>query len=246
MMCKRLLAEGIGTFWLVFAGCGAAVLAGAGVGTLGIALAFGLSVLTMGYAVGHISGAHLNPAVTIGLVVGKRFDSKEALGYIVAQVIGATFASWVLMQLAGGHAGFNLAASGLAANGYGEHSPGGYDMHAALLCEIVMTFFFVFIIMGATDVRSKVNFAPIAIGLTLALIHIVSIPITNTSVNPARATGPAIIMGGWALDQLWLFWLAPIIGGVLGAFSYRQVVECFCTGTSAATIAQKRRKGEAN
>lgn len=244
MMCKRLLAEGIGTFWLVLAGCGTAVLAGSGVGTLGIALAFGLSVVTMAYATAHISGAHFNPAVTLGLVIGKRFDGGEALGYIIAQVVGATFAAWVISQIAGGKEGWDLMRNGLAANGYGEHSPGGYSMHAALITEIVMTALFLFIIMGVTDARAPKHFAPLAIGLTLTLIHLISIPVTNTSVNPARATGPAIIMGGWTIDQLWLFWVAPVIGGVLGAFTYRQVVECMCTGSSPAVQAPKRRKSD--
>lgn len=227
MMCKRLMAECLGTFWLVLGGCGAAVLAAnfgdGGIGLVGVALAFGLTVLTMAYAIGHISGAHLNPAVTIGLVAGGRFALKDAPGYIIAQIIGGIVAAWVLMQIAGGTEGFD---GGLAANGFGEHSPGGYSMHAALLCEIVMTGFFLFIIMGATDSRAPSGFAPIAIGLTLCLIHLISIPVTNTSVNPARAMGPAVMMGGWALDQLWLFWVAPIIGGVIGAVAYQKICEC--------------------
>lgn len=230
MMCKRVMAEMIGTFWLVLGGCGAAVLAanfgGGGIGLVGVSLAFGLTVVTMAYAIGHISGAHLNPAVTIGLVAGGRFAAKDAPGYIIAQVIGGIIAAWVLSQIAGGREGFDVVKNGLAANGFGEHSPGGYSMHAALLCEIVMTAIFLFIIMGATDSRAPAGFAPLAIGLTLCLIHLISIPVTNTSVNPARAMGPAIITGGWALDQLWLFWVAPIIGGIVGAVTYQKLNEC--------------------
>jgi aquaporin Z len=222
-----LLAEAFGTFWLVFGGCGAAVLA-AGVPTLGIAfagvaLAFGLTVLTMAYAVGHISGGHFNPAVTVGLWAGGRFPASSVPGYIIAQVVGATVAAGVLYLIATGKADYNIAQNGLASNGYGEHSPGGYSMAAGFLIEALLTGFFLFIIMGATDGRAPGGFAPIAIGLALTLIHLISIPVTNTSVNPARSTGPALIEGGIALKQLWLFWLAPIIGGALGAMAYNWV-----------------------
>ena len=225
---KKYFAEFFGTFWLVFGGCGSAVLA-AGIPDLGIAytgvsLAFGLTVLTMAYAVGHISGGHFNPAVSIGLMVGGRFDKKDLLPYIVAQVIGAITAAAVLFTIASGIPDFN-AAAGFASNGYGEHSPHGYSMLSALLIEVVLTAFFLFIIMGATDKRAPVGFAPIAIGLALTLIHLISIPVTNTSVNPARSTGVAIFQGSWALSQLWLFWVAPIVGGVIGALCYRFVAE---------------------
>lgn len=229
MACKKLMAEGIGTFWLVLGGCGAAVLAGSGIGTLGISLAFGLSLLTMAYAIGPVSGCHLNPAVTIGLVIGKRFDGGDAIGYIIAQVIGATLAAYVITQIAGGHAGWDID-KGLAANGFGEHSPGGYNMQAAFICEFVMTALFVFIIMGTTEKGSYSTMAPLAIGLTLCLIHLISIPITNTSVNPARSTGPALLMQGWALDQLWLFWVAPILGGIFGGWGYNYFHTCKTTG----------------
>jgi len=225
-MSKRVIAEFIGTFWLVLGGCGSAVLAAAfpdvGIGLLGVALAFGLTVLTMAFAIGHISGCHLNPAVSIGLFVGGRFSAKELLPYIVAQVIGAVVAGAVLYVIASGQAGFSLAG-GFASNGYGEHSPGGYSLLAALVTEIVMTMIFLFVIMGATDKRAPQGFAPIAIGLALTLIHLISIPVTNTSVNPARSTGVAIFAGGWALAQLWLFWVAPIIGAALGALVYRAI-----------------------
>lgn len=216
----------MGTFWLVLGGCGSAVLAAAfpnvGIGLLGVALAFGLTVLTMAYAIGHISGCHLNPAVTIGLWAGGRFPASGVLPYMVAQVLGGIAAAAVLYVIASGQAGFDLAA-GFASNGYGEHSPGGYSMLAALVCEVVMTGFFLFVIMGATDSRAPVGFAPIAIGLCLTLIHLISIPVTNTSVNPARSTGVAFFVGDWGLGQLWLFWVAPIVGAILGALAYRAI-----------------------
>lgn len=223
---QKYAAEFVGTFWLVLGGCGSAVLAAAfpqlGIGLLGVSFAFGLTVLTMAYAVGHISGCHLNPAVSVGLWAGGRFPGKELLPYIVAQVVGAIVAGGVLYLIASGKAGFDVAR-GFASNGYGEHSPGGYSMQAALITEIVMTMIFIFIILGSTDERAPAGFAPIAIGLGLTLIHLISIPVTNTSVNPARSTGVAIYVGNWALAQLWLFWVAPIIGGVLGAIIYRFV-----------------------
>jgi aquaporin Z len=223
---NRLAAEFVGTFWLVLGGCGSAVLAAAfpnvGIGLLGVALAFGLTVLTMAFAIGHISGCHLNPAVTVGLVVGGRFKSSEAIPYIIAQVIGAVVAAALLYLIASGKAGFDLAG-GLASNGYAEHSPGGYSLLSCFVSEIVMTFMFLMIILGATDERAPAGFAPIAIGLGLTLIHLISIPVTNTSVNPARSTGPALIVGSWALDQLWLFWVAPLIGAALGGVSYRAI-----------------------
>lgn len=221
---KKYGAEFIGTFWLVLGGCGSAVLAAAfpelGIGLLGVSFAFGLSVLTMAYGIGHISGCHLNPAVSIGLWAGKRFPAEELMPYILAQVAGAVFAGSVLYLIASGKAGFDIT-TGFASNGYGEHSPGQYSLIAALLCEIVMTMMFLLIIMGATDKRAPQGFAPLAIGLGLTLIHLVSIPVTNTSVNPARSTGVALFAGDWAVDQLWLFWVAPIIGAVLGAVVYR-------------------------
>jgi len=223
---KKYVAECLGTFWLVLGGCGSAVLAAAfpevGIGLLGVALAFGLTVLTMAYAIGHISGCHLNPAVSIGLWAGGRFEGKQLLPYIVAQVIGAIVAGGVLYLIASGKAGFDLAA-GFASNGYGDHSPGGYSMVAALVCEVVMTMMFLLIILGATDDRAPAGFAPIAIGLGLTLIHLISIPVTNTSVNPARSTGVALFVGDWAVSQLWLFWVAPIVGGLLGALLYRLI-----------------------
>jgi aquaporin Z len=216
----------IGTFWLVFGGCGSAVLAAAfpdvGIGLLGVALAFGLTVLTMAYAIGHISGCHLNPAVSLGLWAGKRFPAKELPAYIVAQVIGGILAAGVLYLIASGKAGFALS-SGLASNGYGEHSPGGYSLSAGFLAEIVLTFMFLMIIMGSTDGRAPQGFAPIAIGLGLTLIHLIGIPVTNVSVNPARSTGPAVFVGGWAIAQLWLFWVAPIAGGIIGGIAYRSL-----------------------
>ncbi|QFI55518.1 aquaporin Z [Aeromonas simiae] len=225
---KSYTAELLGTFWLVLGGCGSAVLAAAfpdvGIGLLGVSLAFGLTVLTMAFAIGHISGCHLNPAVTVGLFAGGRFPASKVLPYIVAQVIGGVLAGAVLYVIASGQAGFDVAA-GFASNGYGEHSPGGYSLTAALVCEVVMTAFFLFVIMGATDSRAPAGFAPIAIGLCLTLIHLISIPVTNTSVNPARSTGVALFVGDWAVSQLWLFWVAPIIGGVIGALAYRMVAE---------------------
>jgi aquaporin Z len=224
-MPQKLLAEFIGTLWLVLGGCGAAVLAAAfpevGIGLVGVSLAFGLTVVTMAYALGHVSGCHLNPAVTIGLVAGGRFGAGEALPYIVAQVAGAIAGAWLLSVIAGGKAGFDLVASGFAANGFGAHSPGGYSMEAALVTEVVMTAFFLVVILGATHGKAPAGFAGLAIGLALALIHLVSIPVTNTSVNPARSTGPAILVGGWALQQLWLFWAAPIAGAVIGGLVHR-------------------------
>jgi aquaporin Z len=223
-MSKRLGAEAIGTFWLVFGGCGSAVLAAAfpevGIGLVGVSLAFGLTVLTMAYAIGHISGCHLNPAVTVGLWAGGRFPAADVLPYIAAQVVGGVVGAGILYLIASGAAGFDVAG-GLASNGYGEHSPGGYSLLSGLVAEVVLTFMFLFVIMGATDTRAPVGFAPIAIGLALTLIHLISIPVTNTSVNPARSTGPAMFVGGWALAQLWLFWVAPLIGGVAGGIAYR-------------------------
>ncbi|MEZ8444986.1 aquaporin Z [Vibrio splendidus] len=224
---NRYIAEMFGTFWLVLGGCGSAVLAAAfpdvGIGLLGVSLAFGLTVLTMAFAIGHISGCHLNPAVTIGLWSGGRFDGKDVAPYIIAQVIGGIIAGGVLFVIASGQAGFDAAASGFASNGYGEHSPGGYSLTAALVCEVVMTMVFLFVIMGATDSKAPAGFAPIAIGLCLTLIHLISIPVTNTSVNPARSTGVAVFVGDWAVSQLWLFWVAPIIGAVIGAAIYKAV-----------------------
>lgn len=225
---KRLLAEFIGTFWLVLGGCGSAVLAAAfpqvGIGLLGVSLAFGLTVLTMAYAIGHVSGCHLNPAVSFGLWAGGRFRSGDLLPYIVAQTLGAVLGAGVLYVIASGAAGFDIAG-GLASNGYAEHSPGGYSLVAGFVCELVMTFMFLIIILGATDKRAPAGFAPIAIGLGLTLIHLISIPVTNTSVNPARSTGPAVFVGGWALSQLWLFWIAPILGAIAAGFVYRNFEE---------------------
>jgi len=222
-LSKRAIAEFIGTFWLVFGGCGSAVLAaafpGLGIGFLGVALAFGLTLLTMAYAIGHISGCHLNPAVSVGLVVGKRFPISELWVYVIAQVAGGIAAAAVLYVIASGKAGFDLAG-GFASNGYAEHSPGGYSLVACLVAEVVLTFMFLIIILGATDRRAPQGFAPIAIGLGLTLIHLVGIPITNTSVNPARSTGPALFVGGWAVQQLWLFWLAPIVGAAIAGIVY--------------------------
>lgn len=223
---KRYGAEFLGTFWLVLGGCGSAVLAAAfpevGIGLHGVSLAFGLTVLTMAFAIGHISGCHLNPAVSIGLWAGGRFPANQLLPYIVAQVLGGMVAGGVLYLIASGAAGFDVS-KGFASNGYGAHSPGGYSMMAALLTEVVMTMFFLIIIMGATDKRAPAGLAPIAIGLALTLIHLISIPVTNTSVNPARSTGVALFVGDWAVAQLWLFWLAPIAGAVLGAGAYRLI-----------------------
>ena len=225
-MSNRLLAEFAGTFWLVLGGCGSAVLAAGfpevGIGFAGVALAFGLTVLTMAYAVGHISGAHFNPAVTIGLWAGGRFPAGEIFHYVVSQVLGAIAGAGVLYLIASGAPGFDLAG-GFASNGYGEHSPGGYGLTAGLVSEVVMTLVFLVVILGATDKRAPAGFAPIAIGLALTLIHLISIPVTNTSVNPARSTGPALFAGGWALSQLWLFWVAPIAGAVLGGLIYRRL-----------------------
>ena len=225
---KKYFAEFFGTFWLVFGGCGSAVLAAAypelGIGFAGVALAFGLTVLTMAYAVGHISGGHFNPAVSVGLFIGGRFNGKDLLPYIVSQVIGAIAAAGVLYLIASGKTGFDAVASSFASNGFSEHSPNGYDMMAALLIEFVLTAFFLIIIMGSTDKLAPAGFAPIAIGLGLTLIHLISIPVTNTSVNPARSTGVALFQGGWAVEQLWLFWLAPIAGAAVGAAIYRFVL----------------------
>ena len=222
-LTKKLSAEFLGTFWLVFGGCGAAVLAAAfptlGIGFVGVALAFGLTVLTMAYAIGHISGCHLNPAVSVGLMVGKRFPASDLIGYIIAQVAGAICASGLLFIIASGKPGFDLAG-GFASNGYGLHSPGGYSLAACLTAEIVLTFMFLMIILGSTDKRAPQGFAPVAIGLGLTLIHLISIPVTNTSVNPARSTGPAIFVGGWAIEQLWMFWVAPIVGAAIAGIVY--------------------------
>jgi aquaporin Z len=222
-LANKLAAELIGTFWLVIGGCGSAVLAATfpavGIGLLGVSLAFGLSVLTMAYAIGHISGCHLNPAVTVGLTVARRFPASNVIPYVVAQVLGAILAAGVLYLIASGRAGFDVAA-GFASNGFEEHSPGGYSMWAGVLVEVVMTFVFLFVILGATDDRAPAGLAPIAIGLCLTLIHLVSIPVTNTSVNPARSTGPALFVGGWALAQLWVFWIAPLVGAVAAGIVY--------------------------
>jgi aquaporin Z len=220
---RKLAAEAIGTFWLTFGGCGSAVIAAGfpqvGIGLLGVSLAFGLTVLTMAYAIGHVSGCHLNPAVTVGLAAGGRFPSGQIIPFVVAQVVGGIAAAALLYVIASGAPGFDLA-KGFAANGYGEHSPGRYSLFACFVTEVVMTMMFLFIIMGATHGKAPAGFAPIAIGFALALIHLVSIPVTNTSVNPARSTGPALFVGGWALQQLWLFWVAPLIGGALGGVIY--------------------------
>ena len=227
---SRAFAEFFGTFWLVFGGTGSAVLAAVfltpdrvpvGIGFVGVSLAFGLTVLTMAYALGHISGGHFNPAVTIGLWAAKRFPAREILPYVVAQVVGAIVASAVLYGIASGRPDYSLATNGLAANGYGDHSPGKYSLGSGLIAEIVLTFGFLIVILGSTDSRAPKGFAPIAIGLALTLIHLVSIPVTNTSVNPARSTGPAIFVGGWALAQLWLFWIAPIVGALVAGYAYR-------------------------
>ena len=218
-LTKRCLAEVLGTFWLVLGGCGSAVLAAPHIGILGVSIAFGLTVLTMAFAIGHISGCHLNPAVTIGLTVGRRFPAKEVVPYIVAQIIGAILAALIIYLIASSQQDFTLS-NGFAANGYGAHSPDGYSLTSALICEVVMTFVFLMIILGATDERAPAGFAPIAIGLALALIHLISIPVTNTSVNPARSTSQAIFVQGWALQQLWLFWVAPIAGAVLAGIIY--------------------------
>jgi len=225
-LVNKVAVEFLGTLWLVLGGCGSAVLAAAfpavGIGLHGVSLAFGLTVLTMASAIGHVSGCNLNPAVTIGLCVGKRFAAGGVLPYVVAQVLGAIAGAGVLYVIASGQAGFSLAG-GFASNGYGAHSPGGYSLLAALVCEVVMTFFFLMVILGATDSRAPAGFAPIAIGLGLTLIHLISIPVTNTSVNPARSTGPALFVGGWALQQLWLFWVAPVLGACLAGLVYPAV-----------------------
>jgi len=225
---KQYSAEFLGTFWLVLGGCGSAVLAAAfpnvGIGLLGVSLAFGLTVLTMAFAIGHISGCHLNPAVSVGLWAGGRFPAAKLAPFIVAQVLGAVVAGGVLYVIASGAPGFDVS-KGFASNGYGAHSPGGYSLLAALVTEVVMSMFFLLVILGSTDKRAPAGFAPIAIGLALTLIHLISIPVTNTSVNPARSTGVAVYVGGWAVGQLWLFWLAPIVGAVLGAFAYRWIAD---------------------
>src|SRR5437868_808121 len=225
-LMKRSLAEGFGTFWLVFGGCGSAVLAaafpGVGIGLLGVSLAFGLTVVTMAYAVGHISGGHFNPAVTLGLLAGGRVPARDVAPYVIAQVLGAVLAAWVLATIASGN-GTDALAGGLASNGFGEHSPGHYSQGVALLTEFLMTFFFLLVILGVTDSRAPTAFAPLAIGLALTLIHLVSIPVTNTSVNPARSTGPALLVGGWAISQLWLFWVAPIAGAMAAGGLQKQV-----------------------
>jgi aquaporin Z len=225
---KRAIAEFFGTFWLTFGGCGSAVLAAAfpevGIGLVGVSLAFGLTVLTMAYAIGHISGCHLNPAVSVGLFVGKRFPGSELPAYIAAQVAGAIAGAGILLVIASGKAGFDLSG-GLAANGYAEHSPGGYSLMAGLTAEVVLTFFFLMVILGSTDKRAPAGFAPIAIGLCLTLIHLIGIPVTNLSVNPARSTGPAVFVGGWAIAQLWLFWIAPLIGAAIGGVVYPAIAE---------------------
>ena len=235
-MSKKLGAEFIGTFWLVLGGCGSAVLAAAfpevGIGLAGVSLAFGLTVLTMAFAIGHISGCHLNPAVTIGLWAGGRHPAGEVLPYVLAQVVGGFVGAFVLYMIASGKAGFDLAG-GLASNGYGEHSPGGYSLMSGLITEVVMTLMFLLIILGATDRRAPAGFAPIAIGLGLTLIHLISIPVTNTSVNPARSTGPALLVGDWAIAQLWLFWVAPIAGALVAGYLYRWL------GAEATVAARK-------
>ncbi|AYA39527.1 aquaporin Z [Xenorhabdus nematophila] len=228
-MFKKLSAEFLGTFWLVFGGCGSAVLAAAfpqlGIGFVGVSLAFGLTVVTMAYAVGHISGGHFNPAVTLGLFAGGRISAKGVVPYIIAQVIGGIAAAAVLYLIASGKSGFDATTSGFASNGYGEHSPGGFSLQAAIIIELVLTAFFLIVILGATDKNAPIGFAPLAIGLALTLIHLISIPVTNTSVNPARSTAVAIFQGTWALEQLWVFWLIPLIGGVVGGLLYRMLLQ---------------------
>jgi aquaporin Z len=225
---NKYMAEFVGTFWLVLGGCGSAVLAAGfpelGIGFVGVALAFGLTVLTMAFAIGHISGCHLNPAVSIGLWVGGRFDAEELVPYIISQILGGVAAGGILYLIASGQSGFDLAG-GFASNGFGEHSPGGYTMMSALIIEVVLTAMFLIVIMGATDSRAPAGFAPIAIGLCLTLIHLISIPVTNTSVNPARSTAVAVYAGDWAISQLWLFWVAPIIGAIIGALIYKIIVK---------------------
>jgi aquaporin Z len=247
---RRMSAEFLGTFWLVFGGCGAAVLDAAfpnlGIGFVGVALAFGLTLLTMGYTIGHISGCHLNPAVTFGMLVAKRFSFSDLLPYVVAQVLGAIAAASVLRIIASGKPGFDISA-GFASNGYGAHSPGGYSLLACLVAEIVLTAFFLLIIVGATDNRAPRGFAPIAMGLGLTLIHLVGIPVTNLSVNPARSTGPALFVGGWALSQLWLFWVAPLIGGAIGGGIYAVLFaqDRMATDLGVGTSSVGRRRAEA-
>ena len=240
-LSRKLSAEFIGTAWLVFGGCGSAVLAAGvpdvGIGYLGVALAFGLTVLTMAYAIGHISGCHLNPAVSIGLAAGGRFEGALVVPYIIAQVLGAVAGAGVLYLIASGKVGFDVSA-GFASNGYAEHSPGGYSMTAALIAEIFLTSIFLIIIMGATDSRAPQALAPLAIGLGLTLIHLIGIPITNLSVNPARSTGPALFVGGWAMAQLWLFWLAPVVGGVIGGVVYRALLEPVSIPSAQTVIAK--------
>src|SRR4051794_28226433 len=249
-LTRRLATEALGTFWLVLGGCGSAVLAatfpGTGIGWLGVSLAFGLTVLTMAYALGHISGCHLNPAVSVGLWAGKRFPGRELLPYIVAQVIGGIVGAGVLLVIASGQPDFSLAG-GFASNGYAEHSPGGYSLVAGLVAEVVLTFMFLVIILGATDGRAPKGFAPIAIGLGLTLIHLVGIPVTNLSVNPARSTGPAVFVGGWALQQLWLFWVAPLLGGAAGGVLYRWLSpepSALVTGTGTPVLDRDRSTAE--
>ncbi|MDX8000775.1 aquaporin Z [Xenorhabdus sp. Reich] len=228
-MFKKLSAEFLGTFWLVFGGCGSAVLAAAfpqlGIGFVGVSLAFGLTVVTMAYAVGHISGGHFNPAVTLGLFAGGRISAKDVIPYIIAQVIGGIAAAAVLYLIASGKSGFDATASGFASNGYGDHSPGDFSLQAAIIIELVLTAFFLIVILGATDKNAPAGFAPLAIGLSLTLIHLISIPVTNTSVNPARSTAVAIFQGTWALEQLWVFWLIPLIGGAIGGLLYRSLLQ---------------------
>jgi aquaporin Z len=240
ILSKRCFAEFLGTFWLVFGGCGSAVLAAAfpnlGIGFAGVALAFGLTLLTMAFTIGPISGCHINPAVSIGLVVGRRFPVSELLPYVVAQVLGAMVGSGTLYVIASGKEGFSLAG-GFASNGYGAHSPGGYSLLACFVAEVVLTLFFLLVILGSTDDRAPKGFAPIAIGLCLTLIHLISIPVTNTSVNPARSTGPAIFVGGWAVAQLWLFWIAPIVGAALGGVIYSRI---FAEGPQKTVRAAER------
>jgi aquaporin Z len=239
-LSKRAAAELFGTFWLVFGGCGSAVLSAAfphvGIGLLGVALAFGLTVLTMAYAIGHISGCHLNPAVSVGLVVAGRFPAKDLAGYVIAQVVGGAAGAGVLYVIASGKPGFDVAA-GFASNGYAEHSPGGYSLLACLVAEVVLTFAFLVIILGSTDKRAPAGFAPIAIGLGLTLIHLIGIPVTNLSVNPARSTGPALFVGGWALSQLWLFWLAPLVGAAVAGVAYPMLAKEPAGKAAAASAA---------
>jgi aquaporin Z len=245
-LSKRLAAELFGTFWLVLGGCGSAVLAanfagpvhGLGIGFVGVAFAFGLTVLTMAYAIGHISGCHLNPAVSVGLTVAGRFPARDLVPYIIVQVIGAVLGAFVLSLIASGKPGFDLASSGFASNGYGDRSPGQYTLMAAFICEVVMTGFFLFVILGSTDKRAPAGFAPVAIGLCLTLIHLISIPVTNTSVNPARSTAPALFVGGAAVDQLWLFWVAPILGAVIAGFVYPLIAENRAKFGQSAAIAE--------